>query len=538
MSKPFLQIPPFPGGRGLSIVQPGASTFAPDEARRLLTANRVGGAFWAPPVTVKAGCELVLVPGNAAELAVMLRNLKDPGVTIVVPPGLRRPTGYALIEGPFDPWHVASQASEVWAGTDRELATVAALLGKPVRLFDAERAARQQPDLIKTLEQGLAASQYSSPFDGEPWSLAQAIEQLGEWRRLIDGNRAFRAVYGVARWKRVSVDPLLWDGTGPVRHARRLIPGLTVGTPVVAWKSRTAPALLSAIEAAGAAIAELEDGFIRSVGLGANCVPPLSIIADRTGVYFDPNASSDLERLLECGELPPRWVERAGELRRTLVRAGISKYGQGEVTAPPAVGPGRRILVTGQVEDDRSVLSGGANCTNLELIAKARALEPDAWIVYKPHPDVEAGHRKGHVPDAEALRYADTIERQTPIGALIEQVDALHVITSLAGFEALLRGKAVTTHGQPFYAGWGLTRDMGPANPRRTRRRSLDELVAATLIGYPRYVDPVTRLPCPPEVLVQRIAASQARVSSPLIVLREWQGRLRLLWQRLSGGRR
>lgn len=538
MSKPFLQIPPFPGGRGLSIVQPGASTFAPDEARRLLTANRVGGAFWAPPVTVKAGCELVLVPGNAAELAVMLRNLKDPGVTIVVPPGLRRPTGYALIEGPFDPWHVASQASEVWAGTDRELATVAALLGKPVRLFDAERAARQQPDLIKALEQGLAASQYSSPFDGQPWSLAQAIEQLGEWRRLIDGNRAFRAVYGVARWKRVSVDPLLWDGTGPVRHARRLIPGLTVGTPVVAWKSRTAPALLSAIEAAGAAIAELEDGFIRSVGLGANCVPPLSIIADRTGVYFDPNASSDLERLLECGELPPRWVERAGELRRTLVRAGISKYGQGEVTAPPAVGPGRRILVTGQVEDDRSVLSGGANCTNLELIAKARALEPDAWIVYKPHPDVEAGHRKGHVPDAEALRYADTIERQTPIGALIEQVDALHVITSLAGFEALLRGKAVTTHGQPFYAGWGLTRDMGPANPRRTRRRSLDELVAATLIGYPRYVDPVTRLPCPPEVLVQRIAAGQARVSSPLIVLREWQGRLRLLWQRLSGGRR
>lgn len=184
------------------------------------------------------------------------------------------------------------------------------------------------------------------------------------------------------------------------------------------------------------------------------------------------------------------------------------------------------------------MLSGGANCTNLELIAKARALEPDAWIVYKPHPDVEAGHRKGHVPDAEALRYADAIERQTPIGTLIEQVDALHVITSLAGFEALLRGKAVTTHGQPFYAGWGLTRDMGPANPRRTRRRSRDELVAATLIGYPRYVDPVTRLPCPPEVLVQRIAVGQARVSSPLIVLREWQGRLRLLWQRLSGGRR
>lgn len=184
------------------------------------------------------------------------------------------------------------------------------------------------------------------------------------------------------------------------------------------------------------------------------------------------------------------------------------------------------------------MLSGGANCTNLELIARARKLEPDAWIIYKPHPDVEAGHRKGHVPDAEALRYANAIERKAPIAALIDQVDALHVITSLAGFEALLRGKAVTTHGQPFYAGWGLTRDLGPPNSRRTRKRSLDELVAATLIGYPRYVDPVTRLPCPPELLVDRIAGGQARVGSLLITLREWQGRLRLLWQGLTGGRR
>ena len=335
----------------------------------------------------------------------------------------------------------------------------------------------------------------------------------------------------------MTVDPLLWDGTGPVRHARKSRPDLLNGAPVLAWKSRTAPAVLSELEGS-LPIAELEDGFIRSVGLGANCVPPLSVIVDRSGVYFDPNGPSDLETMLECDELPAKWVERAAELQTTLVQAGISKYGRGEVTTPITKSKQRRILVTGQVEDDRSVMSGGANCTNLALIAKARALEPDAWIIYKPHPDVEAGHRKGHVPDAEALRYADEIERKAPIAALLDQVDAVHVITSLAGFEALLRGKAVTTHGQPFYAGWGLTRDMGPPNPRRTRRRSLGELIAATLIGYPRYVDPVTRLPCPPEVLVQRIAHGQARVASPLILLREWQGRLRLLWQGLTGGRR
>ena len=184
------------------------------------------------------------------------------------------------------------------------------------------------------------------------------------------------------------------------------------------------------------------------------------------------------------------------------------------------------------------MLSAGGNCTNLELLVRARRLEPDAWIIYKPHPDVEAGHRQGHVPDAEVLRHANAIERKTPIAALLDQVDAVHVITSLTGFEALLREKSVTTHGLPFYAGWGLTTDLGPKSPRRTHQRSLDQLVAATLIGYPRYVDPVTLLHCPPEVLVRRIVAGQAKVGSWLITLRRWQGWLRLGWQRLAGARR
>jgi len=538
LTAPFLRVPPFPGARGLPLCRVGSSSFPADKALAALVAHRVGGSFWAAPAGLQLGCDRVLVPDNAEQFAAMLQALPEPGVTVVLAPGMRAPAGFATLASPFDPWRVAEQASEVWAGSNRELATVVALLGKPVRLFAADHARREQPDLIGDLTSSLGRHSYASPFDGTPWELQQAIEQLGAWRRLIESNRNLAAVYGVAQWKRVSVDPLLWDGTGPVRHARRVLPGLDAESRVLAWKSRTAPATLAALAASGAAVAELEDGFIRSVGLGANCVPPLSVIADSSGVYFDPNGPSDLETMLECDELPAKWVERAKDLRTTLVQAGISKYGQGEVTTPIATSKQRRVLVTGQVEDDRSVLSGGANCTNLELIAKARALEPDAWIVYKPHPDVEAGHRKGHVPDAEALRHADAIERKAPIAALIDQVDALHVITSLAGFEALLRGKEVTTHGQPFYAGWGLTRDLGPKNPRRTRRRSLDELVAATLIGYPRYVDPVTRLPCPPEVLVQRIARGEARVTSLLITLREWQGKLRLLWQRLSGGRR
>ena len=40
---------------------------------------------------------------------------------------------------------------------------------------------------------------------------------------------------------------------------------------------------------------------------------------------------------------------------------------------------------------------------------------------------------------------------------LLGIVDEVHTLTSLTGFEALLRGIEVHAYGGPFYAGWGLT---------------------------------------------------------------------------------
>ncbi len=77
------------------------------------------------------------------------------------------------------------------------------------------------------------------------------------------------------------------------------------------------------------------------------------------------------------------------------------------------------------------------------------------------------------------------------MGELLTVVDEVHVLTSLAGFEALLRGKTVTCYGQPFYVGWGLTHDLVPLT-RRIRRLTLDELVAGALILYPTYVSRTT----------------------------------------------
>ena len=126
----------------------------------------------------------------------------------------------------------------------------------------------------------------------------------------------------------------------------------------------------------------------------------------------------------------------------------------------------------------------------------------------------------------ESLRYADEIVGDLPIASLIAMTDEVHVNTSLAGFEALLRGKAVTTYGVPFYAGWGLTNDLGPVPARRTAKRTIDELVAATLLVYPRYLDPVTGLPCPAETAVSRLCANDDMNESFIVGMRRLQGRV------------
>jgi capsular polysaccharide export protein len=110
------------------------------------------------------------------------------------------------------------------------------------------------------------------------------------------------------------------------------------------------------------------------------------------------------------------------------------------------------------------------------------------------------------VPEQEARRLADAVLPRADAAALLAQVDEVWTMTSLMGFEALLRGVPVTTTGAPFYAGWGLTRDLGPIPPRRRARVDLAGLVHAALIAYPRYIDPVTGRPCPPEVAAERLA--------------------------------
>ena len=278
----------------------------------------------------------------------------------------------------------------------------------------------------------------------------------------------------------------------------------------------------------------VEDGFLRSRGLGADLVPPLSLVLDDLGIYYDPSRESRLDRwITRRSRLRPDQQARAETLVQTITTAGLSKYNIGQ--PPPALPPGHRILVPGQVEDDASIrLGAGPIRSNRALLEQVRTRNPDAVILYKPHPDVTAGLRPGTVADAEA--FADLVLDNADPAQLLTQVQEVWTMTSLMGFEALLRGLRVTTLGMPFYAGWGLTRDDLPRPAHRQTYPTLAALAHATLIDYPRYLDPTTRQPCPPELIASRLAQGRVpRRALSLRLLAKAQGALAAhawLWRR------
>ena len=343
-------------------------------------------------------------------------------------------------------------------------------------------------------------------------------------------NRQIAVFVGMSWWKRRRIAEFFATPSGrPVFRrgvAAAVDKAAARGGAIAVWATREPIGLAEAARARGVPLVRVEDGFLRSVGLGSDFLAGVSIVVDEGGIYFDPNSGSDLERLLRDGKFDPALLARARRLIDRIVASGVTKYNLAGRSACIPWPPGRRrILVPGQVEDDLSVrLGGGAVRGNLDLLARVRAASPDAFIIYKPHPDVVAGHRKGAVGAVALSRYADWIVRDGSIAALCGEIDELHTLTSLSGFEALLRSVPVTVYGRPFYAGWGLTRDVVPWY--RGRTLSLDELAAGTLILYPRYLDPVTRQPCGPETIIDRLAQRELWRPGLLTVARRLQGRL------------
>ncbi len=460
------------------------------------------------------------------------------------------PPGVTLEDRPISPQRLFEGARAVYAVTSL-LGFEAILAGhRPVLygvpfyagwgLSDDRRPppSRRQRRLTRAQLAAATLILYPTWYDPYRDRLGQIEDVLGAleaqaraWRE----DRAGHIAVGMRAWKRRHLTQFF----GPMRFTDDPAKAAADGRPVMVWAGRETPALVAACAGAKRPLHRVEDGFLRSRGLGAELVPPLSLVLDDLGIYYDPTRESRLDRLIaEAAAMDTKRLLRAEKLVARLVALGVTKYNPGGPLPDLPQGDDRpRILVPGQVEDDASITFGAGEVrTNAALLQCARALHPEAVILYKPHPDVLAGLRGGDVAADVLAACADMVLPGGDPATLLAQVDGVVTITSSLGFEALLRGVPVTCLGAPFYAGWGLTRDLGPVPAHRRAHPSLAALAHAALIAYPRYHDPLTGQPCSPEVALERLASGVGLRPRPtlrtLAKLQGWLAGQSWLWRR------
>jgi capsular polysaccharide export protein len=375
-------------------------------------------------------------------------------------------------------------------------------------------------------------TKYYNPYNQKESNIIDTVKTIAKYRKMTQENDGDLFFFGFSLWKRKYILPFF-----PPLNKNKIIfcsslkqaqaKGINRESKIYIWGKKPFPEVESYAIEKNIPLLRVEDGFIRSVSLGSDLVKAYSLVVDGRGIYFDPAQESDLEYLLNTYEFDDEIIQRAQKLQAYLIKNKISKYNihKDRKLILAGLKEGQSVvMVPGQVEDDASILYGADGMTNLSLLQQARENALDAYTIYKPHPDVLAGNRKGHVCADIALKYCDTIITDASLDSVLELADEVHTMTSLVGFEALIRGKKVYTYGMPFYAGWGLTTDTRRCN-RRAIVRTIDELVAAAFILYPRYIDPQTNKLCEIELLLKKIDEEKNRYNTKILFREYVNGR-------------
>ncbi len=330
---------------------------------------------------------------------------------------------------------------------------------------------------------------YINPYTNQPCDLETILEiaiAQKKWNSALAGNVL---CIGFSPWKKQFIRNYLNLPAIELKFESVLIQSPSVQFDhVIIWGMKKPE--LTANQFTPAKLWRMEDGFVRSVGLGAKLIRPYSLVLDDLGIYYNANQPSRLEQILCNLTLNQLQRARTEKLILNIIEQNISKYNiAGDNDWPSDIPPNKKvILVVGQVADDASIAFGTTELcnTNEQLLTQVKKNNPSAYIIYKPHPDVTNGLRQGDIPLNITTLNANAVVTQTDMSLCIQACDELHTMTSLAGFEALLRHKRVFCYGQPFYSGWGLTTDLQP-NSRRSKQLDLLTLTYGTLITYPVY---------------------------------------------------
>ncbi|MFG5150264.1 capsular polysaccharide biosynthesis protein [Campylobacter lari] len=358
----------------------------------------------------------------------------------------------------------------------------------------------------RTLEEVFCAayilySEYFNPYLNQKSDIFDTIHTLAKYKKIEHANSNTLYFLGFTLWKRWFMKPFFKTKNNKIIFLNSLgelyKANLNPEDKIFIWGKKYDKALLA--KDFNNEIFLIEDGFLRSVFLGSDLTRPFSLIIDCKGLYVDPSKPSDLEDILQNHIFDESLKQRAKKLISTITQNKFSKYNGLKHEKLNFNTNKKIILIPAQVEDDVSMILGGAGFDTLKLLQSVRKANENAFIVFKPHPDVLSGNRKGLKDKNIILKYCDEIIENVSIDSAINASDEVHTITSTSGFDALLRGKKVVVYGKPFYAGWGLTSDLHEI-PRRTRVLSLEELVAGVLILYPRYIHPKSKNLCEVEL--------------------------------------
>ncbi|EFM2925856.1 capsular polysaccharide biosynthesis protein [Campylobacter coli] len=353
-------------------------------------------------------------------------------------------------------------------------------------------------------------SEYFNPYLNQKSDIFDTIYTLAKYKKIEQANSNTLYFLGFTLWKRWFMRPFFKAKNNKIIFLNSLDElykaNLNPEDKIFIWGKKYDKTLLA--KDFSNEIFLVEDGFLRSVFLGSDLTRPFSLIIDSKGLYVDPSKPSDLEDILQNHIFDESLKQRAKKLITMIMQNKFSKYNGLKHEKLNFNTNKKIILIPAQVEDDASMILGGAGYDTLKLLQSVRKANENAFIVFKPHPDVLSGNRKGLKDKSIILKYCDEIIENVSIDSAINACDEVHTITSTSGFDALLRAKKVVVYGKPFYAGWGLTQDLHHIS-RRTRVLSLEELVAGVLILYPRYIHPKSKNLCEVELALDIMLALQ-----------------------------
>lgn len=412
------------------------------------------------------------------------------------PEKLKRLKQVQVVASNCHPVRLIKNADVVYTVTS-QVGFEALIRGKPVRTFgmpfyagwgltvddlpgpDRRHSASLEQLVHATL---VRYSQYINPVTEEAGTVESSLDYITLQRERQLAPDCNVCAIGFSRWKKPFIRRFL--KSAELKFYRKLPDDITSTNKTIAiWGNKYHHLLCNRPNTL-----RIEDGFLRSSGLGADFISPLSLVVDDVGIYYDASKPSRLELILNQLCLSQEQLSRAQQLKHKITKLRLTKYNVGSLTWQRPKSVDKVILIVGQVESDASIEYGSPTIkTNLDLIKTIRISHPNAYLVYKPHPDVLAKLRQQGNTETEASMLCDEIIGNCSADNLFEQIDELHTMTSLMGFEALLRGVSVVCHGLPFYAGWGLTRDMLTCNRRKTSL-TIDALVYGALIAYPSYM--------------------------------------------------